>query len=68
MTFDLHEILASKRAYRQALAARGILEKLAMLDELRARAVTLRAARPPSTDSPILREGPSRVRSTDGRI
>jgi hypothetical protein len=62
MTFDLHEILASKRAYRQALASRDILEKLAMLDQLRARAVTLRAARPPATEvSPILREDPSRT-------
>ena len=42
MTFNLHQILASKRAYRHALAARDIVEKLAMLDELRARFLTLR--------------------------
>ena len=44
MTFDLRQILASKRAFRHALAARDISEKLAMLDELRARAITLRPA------------------------
>jgi len=44
MTFDLHQILASKRAFRNALVARDIVEKLALLDELRARALTLRAA------------------------
>ena len=56
MTFDLHQILASKRAFRHALASRDIVEKLAMLDDLRARALTLRAAREAAHLSATLRE------------
>ncbi len=63
MTFDLHQILASKRAFRQALATRDIVEKLAMLDELRARALTLRAAREAGHDSSVLREEPATYRT-----
>jgi len=59
MTFDLHQILASKRAFRHALAARDIVEKLAMLDDLRARALTLRAAREAASDSLVVREAPT---------
>ncbi len=59
MTFDLHQMLASKRAFRHALAARDIVEKLTMLDELRARALTLRAAREAAHDSSVLREEPA---------
>jgi len=46
MTFDLAEILRSKHAFRQRLAARPIEEKLAMLDALRARAIALRESTP----------------------
>jgi len=42
MTFDLARILESKRAFRRQLAARPIAEKLAMLDALREREITLR--------------------------
>ena len=42
MTFDLAKILQSKREFRQRLAARPIEEKLAILDALRERALTLR--------------------------
>ena len=45
MTFDLAKILQSKRAFRQRLAARPIEEKLAMLDDLRARALALRSSK-----------------------
>ena len=45
MTFDLPQILASKRAFRRTLAVRDITEKLQMLDALRERALTLRAHR-----------------------
>jgi hypothetical protein len=45
MSFDLTRILQSKRAFRQQLAARPIEEKLAMLDALRERELTLRASR-----------------------
>ena len=44
MSFDLAKILQSKRAFRQRLAARPIAEKLAMLDALRERALTLRSS------------------------
>lgn len=44
MTFNLQHIIESKRAYRRALAQRPVAEKLAMLDALRDRARTLRAA------------------------
>lgn len=56
MTFDLHQILASKRAFRHALAARDIVEKLALLDELRARTLTLRSAQKTGLDCQTLRE------------
>ena len=45
MTFDLTKIMASKREFRQRLAARPIEEKLAMLDALRARTIALRGSR-----------------------
>ena len=57
MTFDLAKILQSKREYRQRLAARPIAEKLAMLDALRERALTLRPARP-VLEMAVLREEP----------
>jgi len=44
VTFDLQRILDSKRAHRQRLAARPIGEKLRLLDDLRERALALRAA------------------------
>lgn len=58
MTFDLPQILASKRAFRHTLAARDITEKLRMLDALRERALTLRAARSAPSDSTVVREDP----------
>lgn len=44
MTFDLQQIIESKRARRRALAQRPVAEKLAMLEALRDRTRTLRAA------------------------
>ena len=64
MSFDLEKILESKRALRRDLAARPIAEKLRMLDALRERAVTLRAASahgPENTDT--LRETPAPYRT-----
>jgi len=58
MTFDFAQILASKRAYRQTLAVRDITEKLQMLDALRERALTLRAAHPPASNSHAFRAPP----------
>jgi hypothetical protein len=44
MTFDLAKILQSKRDFRQRAATRPVEEKLAMLDALRERDLTLRSA------------------------
>jgi hypothetical protein len=56
MTFDLQQILASKRALRRALAARTVAEKLRMLDALRDRELAIRR-RGGHSDAGILREG-----------
>jgi len=56
MTFDLPQILASKRAFRHTLAARDITEKLRMLDALRERALTLRPPETATPDTSVLRE------------
>lgn len=63
MTFDLASILESKRAYRRRLAARPIAEKLAILDEMRARTLALRPAHEIKQGSSILREEPTHYRS-----
>lgn len=44
MTFDLQRILESKRALRRSLAQRPVAEKLALLDGLRERTRSIRAA------------------------
>lgn len=44
MTFDLKRILESKKALRRKLADLPVAEKLAMLDKLRARALSIRDA------------------------
>jgi hypothetical protein len=44
MTFDLQGILESKRALRRNLARRPVAEKFLMLEALRDRARTIRAA------------------------
>lgn len=41
MTFDLKRIIESKRKLRRDLASRPVGEKLAILDALRERAVTI---------------------------
>ena len=69
VTFDLPQILASKRAFRHALAARDILEKLRMLDALRERALALRPSRCALNDEHRLRDAPapySAVKKTEG--
>ena len=57
MSFDFAKILQSKREFRQRLAARPIVEKLAMLDALRERTLAIRPARPAS-EAGALREEP----------
>jgi hypothetical protein len=44
MSFDLQRMLESKRAFRLKLASRPVAEKLRLLDELRARALVIRAS------------------------
>ena len=47
MTFDLARILESKRGFRERLAARPIAEKLAMLDAMRARHLSIQRSKSP---------------------
>lgn len=47
MTFDLERILESKREFRERLAARPIAEKLAMLDAMRARHLSIQRSKSP---------------------
>ncbi len=61
MTFDLRQILQSKRAYRQTLAAKPIAEKLRLLDAMRERALAIRPAKPG-----VVRESPGRYRTRRG--
>lgn len=69
MTFDLEKILQSKRAMRRDLAARPVAEKLAMLDVLRERALTLRAADTPIEVLEVLSdEKSSPTRSRQGPV
>jgi len=64
MSFDLEKILESKRARRRHLATRPIAEKLRMLDALRERSLSLRAASESgSVDTDALRETPSPYRA-----
>ncbi len=46
MTFEMSEILKSKREMRGRLAERPIAEKLRLLDELHERSLVIAAARP----------------------
>jgi hypothetical protein len=64
MTFDLHDILKSKRALRRELAARPLAEKLRMLDALRERALALRPAKP-APSAGVLREEPPPYGNSD---
>jgi hypothetical protein len=57
LTFDLREILKSKRALRRELASRPVAEKLRMLDALRERALAIRPAKP-ARGANVLREVP----------
>lgn len=64
MMFDLEKILQSKRAFRQRLAARPIAEKLAMLDVLRQRQLTIRGSAIRSgPETGIIREPPTPYRT-----
>ena len=64
MSFDLEKILASKRAFRQRLAARPIEEKLAMLDALRERTLAIRPT-PCVSKTDALHEQPPSYRRED---
>ena len=58
MTFDLQKLLESKRAFRRNLAARPVAEKLRLLDELLERFLTLRSAKPTTSEAGALHEEP----------
>jgi hypothetical protein len=51
MTFDFQQVLESKRALRQRLAALPIADKLRLLDNMRGRAIAIRAAKRPRTST-----------------
>lgn len=59
MNFDLQRMLASKRAFRQKLAAKPVAEKLRLLDELRASALTIRRSSPVVRDPGMVAESPA---------
>jgi len=59
VSFDLKKMLESKRALRRDLAARPIAEKLRMLDDLRERALAIRAASPAQHGASVREEPPS---------
>jgi hypothetical protein len=45
MSFDFSQLRKSKRALRERLAARPLMEKLRLLDAMRERAISIRAAK-----------------------
>lgn len=60
MSFDLERVLEGKRAYRRKLRALPVVEKLRLLDELRARTVTIgRASVSPAHEPGMVKEGPT---------
>jgi len=66
MNFDLTKILNSKRKFCSELAARPIVEKLAMLDALRERELAIRQSGRHATGSSALREEPEPYRTGGG--
>ncbi len=60
MSFDLTNILQSKRAMRHHLATRPVAEKLRMLDTLRERALAIRGQTTGSTV--VVRDEPTPCR------
>jgi hypothetical protein len=65
MSFDLREILESKRALRRELASRPVAEKLRMLDALRERALAIRPAKPAPGANGLREAPPSYGKSDD---
>ncbi len=63
MSFDLQRMLESKRAFRQKLAARPLVEKLHLLDELRARALVIRHAATGEIPPGLVAEPPAPYRA-----
>ena len=57
MSFDFQRITEGKRAWRRSLAQRPVAEKLALLDALRDRTRTIRAAAK-RKEANFLRESP----------
>jgi hypothetical protein len=66
MSFDLQEILKSKRGLRRELAARPLAEKLRLLDALRERALVIRPA-PPAPGADMLKDEPPPYGKSDKR-
>jgi len=67
MTFDVQRILESKRAHREQLASRLIVEKLQVLDSMRERELAIRGNATRSTSAiGILREEATRNQPEPG--
>lgn len=64
MRFDVEQMIKSKEALRRKLAALAIMEKLRILDELRERALAIRAAARPQ-HAALAREEPPDYRQID---
>ncbi len=65
MSFDLQKMLESKRAFRRKLSSLPVAEKLRMLDDLRERALAIRAASP--ARAATVREEPPPYRKIDNQ-
>ena len=63
MNFDLQRVLASKRAFRQKLAAKPVAEKLRLLDELRERALAIRRSSAAVREPGMVAEPPADYRT-----
>ena len=64
MSFDLQRMLESKRTHRQKLAALPVAEKLRLLDELRAAALTIRRSSIQTPEEPgMVKEGQTPYRA-----
>lgn len=63
MTFDLKHMLKAKEAFRRELSTRPLLEKLRLLDEMRARALILRRSTPAESTHGVVAESPAEYRT-----
>ena len=68
MTFEIRQILKSKQALRQRLAALPYTEKLRMLDVLRERSLTIAASRKKQQDTRNVKEIQQGMKEMEGGL